>query len=169
MTFDHHAASEVHTNGRSPGRLVRRTGCLLFLALAACSEDMDRQPSFQPMEEPRLHSPAGSVPRSSRAVVTVPPADTPGLRRQGAALYAVNCAHCHGPTGTGDGPAAGYLNRAPTNLQAAHVQAQPHHVLYSTVTDGLAVMPPFAGLLSAEERWAVVYYLKGEVRPHPFP
>ncbi len=35
---------------------------------------------------------------------------------EGAAIYADNCALCHGATGQGDGPLARQLERAPTDL-----------------------------------------------------
>ncbi len=39
-----------------------------------------------------------------------------GNADKGKALYAQQCASCHGASGKGDGPAAGALNPKPTNL-----------------------------------------------------
>lgn len=41
---------------------------------------------------------------------------TPELIAEGKALYSVNCASCHGNTGSGDGPAAAALNPKPRDF-----------------------------------------------------
>ena len=133
---------------------------VMCLAAAGCSSNMTDQPSYQPQEPPRLQSPSGSVPRPSRALPEDPPPRTDDRLQRGARLFRVNCAHCHGQTGEGDGPVAPYLSYPPVNLHASHVQAKPEPALYAILTDGLDVMPAFRGILSAEERWAVVYLVK---------
>ncbi len=40
-----------------------------------------------------------------------------GEARSGKAVYLENCAACHGPTGAGDGPAAGGLAQSPPDLR----------------------------------------------------
>lgn len=132
----------------------------LFLVTAACSRDMEEQPSFQPQEAPRKHSPVGSVPRDSRAYVSGPVQKAEARIQQGAQVFVINCSHCHGPDGDGDGPVAFYLAKQPANL-SAHVGHHPVDHLYEIVTTGKGeFMPPFKGLLTTEERWAVAYYLK---------
>jgi len=121
---------------------------------------MQEQPSYQPQEAPRLHSPAASVPRESRAIMPAPPSVTPRGLDRGARLFAVNCTHCHGPGGDGDGPVAGYLKEQPANLHAARIQRKSPAELYDAVTNGKDAMPPFRGELSAEERWMLVYFVK---------
>ena len=69
---------------------------LLAWSAGGCSRDMAEQPSFQPQEAPRLHSPEGSIPQKSRAVLTSPPESTPETVGRGAARFEINCAHCHG-------------------------------------------------------------------------
>ncbi len=132
---------------------------IILTGAVGCSEDMDRQPSVQPMAAPRLHSASGSVPRQSRANAAQPP-HSDALAARGRTLYAVNCAHCHGATGAGDGLVATFLTHPPANLRAPAVSMKSPVVLYTIVTEGLAVMPPFRGELSAEERWAIVAHLK---------
>ena len=125
-----------------------------------CSKDMQEQPSYHPQEAPRLHSPSRSVPRESRSIVLAPPPLTQQRLEQGARLFAVNCRHCHGPEGEGDGPVAGYLKDMPANLHASRVQKKSARELYEIVTDGTGVMRAFRGELSAEERWMLVYFIK---------
>lgn len=128
-------------------------------SLNACSQDMRTQESYQSQEAPRRHSPAGSIPLHSR---TIPPSPSglPDQRALGQDIFQINCVHCHGPQGNGDGPVAAYLRVLPENLQAGHVQGQSAASLYAGVTEGKGMMPPFKGELSAEERWAVIAYMQ---------
>ncbi|MGE3979202.1 MAG: quinol:electron acceptor oxidoreductase subunit ActD [Nitrospira sp.] len=135
----------------------------LVCGVQACSRDMQEQPSYQPQEAPRLHSPVGSVPRDSRAVRK--PLPTQQVFDEGARLFRINCSHCHGRDGTGHGPVITYLKEKPADLLDPDVQALSEEALYDTVTYGLAVegrdvMPPFKGEMSAEERHSVVAYVK---------
>jgi mono/diheme cytochrome c family protein len=142
----------------------RRSLAIGMLAAAcvamACSKDMQEQPSYHPQEAPRLHSPAGSVPRESRAVAPAFSSLTPRHVERASRLFAINCTHCHGPRGEGDGPVAGYLKELPANLHALHVQHKSTAELYEVVTNGKDAMPAFRGELSAEERWMLVYFVK---------
>jgi mono/diheme cytochrome c family protein len=146
---------------------VLLAACLLC-GVQACSRDMQEQPSYQPQEAPRLHSPAGSVPRDSRAVRK--PLPTQQVFDAGARLFRINCAHCHGRDGTGNGPVVAYLKEKPADLLDPDVQALSKEALYDTVTYGLAfegrdVMPPFKGEMSTEERHSVVSYVKSLSQP----
>jgi mono/diheme cytochrome c family protein len=127
---------------------------LLFAALlAGCSQDMQEQASYQPEEAPRLHSPDGSVPRMSRQRNGTAALD-------GARLFAINCAHCHGTTADGDGRVAPYLKEQPKNLHAPAIHRLTEEALYAVVTNGKDAMPAFNLLLTPAERHAVVQYVK---------
>jgi hypothetical protein len=142
-------------------RWTAATVLALSLLVGGCSQDMQEQASYQPQEGPRKHSPDGSVPRTSRAVVLESVGGTPDRLQHGAGIFAVNCRHCHGPQGDGDGPVAGYLIEQPANLHSARVQSKTAAQIYGVVTNGKEQrMPAFKGFLSAEERWAVAYYVK---------
>jgi mono/diheme cytochrome c family protein len=140
------------------------TGAVIALILAViqlgCSRDMQEQPSFSFQEAPRKHSPTGSVSQSGREVLLSAPARTPERLRRGADLFRINCTPCHGPRGEGNGPVAGHLVGEPADLTADSVQEALDEEIYEVVTNGEDVMPSFRGLLSAEERWAIVYYVK---------
>jgi mono/diheme cytochrome c family protein len=139
-------------------------GVAVILGLCAapgCSKDMQDQPSYHPQEAPRKHSPEGSVPRLSRAVAVKPAQRTEARLQYGARLFAINCTHCHGAQGEGDGPVASYLKEPPANLHNPRIQSKPDADIYEVVTNGKEdEMPSFKGLLSAEERWAVAHYVK---------
>ena len=133
---------------------------LLGFVVSACSRDMQEQPSFAPQKAPRKHSPAGSLPIPSREVLLAPPLRTPDILNEGHRLFTINCAHCHGAHGDGDGPVAGSLIELPPNLHASYVQKHSAVELYQIITDGTHSMPGFKGELSAKERWAITYMVK---------
>lgn len=135
--------------------------CVIVLLLAAgCGEDMQEQPSFQSQESPRRHSPEGSVPQTSRSALLAPPSQTPESVQKGASLFDINCAHCHGKVGLGDGPVGKYLVLPPFNLRAEQTQQRSPDEIFDILTNGRVIMPAFKGVLSAEERWAIVYFVK---------
>lgn len=88
------------------------------------------------------------------------PAAPPDVQ-QGAAIFAQNCAACHGPKGLGDGPQSMQLPVTVPGIGLAEVarQAAPAD-WFKTVTQGNLdrFMPPFVGGLSDQQRWDVVAY-----------
>lgn len=89
-------------------------------------------------------------------------AHDPGDRRlssqSGERIYLANCASCHGPNGDGDGPVdslpAGDLPQAIATMSEAEVSYR--------IANGLAgtPMPAFAAILTEQERWDLVSYLR---------
>lgn len=101
------------------------------------------------------------VPPEAAAVENPVPATEESVTT-GAALYAQNCAVCHGETGEGDGPAAAGLEKEPANLHAGHVQANSDGALFWIISHGKpeTPMPPWDNVLTEEERWHVVNFLR---------
>lgn len=99
-----------------------------------------------------------------------------GVIKRGNILYQTNCAMCHGASGLGDGPMAQHFKEAgysgvPANLSASGPSYKKSDgEIYQILTKGFAatygvpegqmVMPPFGRLLSAEDRWAIVHYIR---------
>ncbi len=89
---------------------------------------------------------------------------------KGKAVYVKWCAGCHGETGQGDGPAAGYMLPRPRNFTGAVYkirttasgQLPTDADLLRVIDDGLAgsAMPAWKGRLSDGERRDVMAYLK---------
>jgi putative copper resistance protein D len=81
---------------------------------------------------------------------------------RGAALYADNCALCHGATGRGDGPAAASLPIRPADLTEPHLFAHSPGDLFWWVSHGMdnGVMPGFAAVLNANQRWDVINFVR---------
>lgn len=88
------------------------------------------------------------------------PARVPDVAR-GKALYAENCASCHGVTGAGDGPLAASLTPPPiafTDKERADQRSL--FGLFQVITQGLdgTSMSSFANM-PEEDRWALAFYV----------
>jgi mono/diheme cytochrome c family protein len=90
-----------------------------------------------------------------------------GNADKGKALYAQQCASCHGASGKGDGPAAVALNPKPRNLtdKTYMTGLSDQHLFDVTKKGGTAVgksalMPGFGSALKDENIQDVVAYLR---------
>jgi mono/diheme cytochrome c family protein len=85
---------------------------------------------------------------------------TPDVVKKGRSLYTSRCQKCHGPAGLGDGPDA-EANSKPANLVMSKADENPDGVLFYKVFNGQPPkMPAFKGLMSRDEIWTVVEYVK---------
>ena len=80
----------------------------------------------------------------------------------GETLYRAHCATCHGPGGRGDGPGGAGLPKPPADLTAAHAAQHTVGDMFWWLTHGIPAggMPPFASLLSEEERWDLINFIR---------
>jgi len=109
-----------------------------------------------------------AVARRARAIggmllsaypVAVAPRMPPDFAR-GAALYAANCASCHGARGDGRGPAAATLNPPPIAFaDITRARERSLFALYQVISQGIdgTAMQSFAHLPEAD-RWALADY-----------
>lgn len=81
--------------------------------------------------------------------------------KRGHEAYQANCIPCHGVTGEGNGPMAKGLPAAPADLTAPHVATHTLGDIFHWLTYGgqSGVMPPFADVISEDERWDLINYL----------
>ncbi|HEX8795824.1 MAG TPA: FTR1 family protein [Polyangiaceae bacterium] len=88
------------------------------------------------------------------------PLAAPDLK-QGSALYAENCASCHGASGRGDGPAAAALKPRPADFHADEVMSSlTPFKAFNVIRFGVrgTAMTPFTAL-DERQRWALAFYL----------
>ena len=78
----------------------------------------------------------------------------------GKIVYEKNCATCHGPTGKGDGPKGRDLQPKPGDLSSPQLASQSDGAIYWKTTTGRRPMPAFEKLLSEQDRWHVVNYVR---------
>lgn len=78
----------------------------------------------------------------------------------GKALFTNMCVICHGAKGKGDGVAGISLKPRPTNFTTAAVQSQSDGAIYWKITEGRAPMATYKTVLTEEQRWQLVNYIK---------
>ena len=168
--------------------LLLASGCLAKSGSYApidWAAEMHYTQTYRPQEPPRLDSPPGAVPfkfagdeRTLTRAPHVDPADftslvnprageaAPGTAGydQAVELYRWNCSHCHGMDGQGDGRVNEFLTAysyvpVPNLADDATVEKTDGDI-YGILTDGVLVMPAFRNLLSAEDRWLLVDYVR---------
>ena len=77
----------------------------------------------------------------------------------GKAIYAANCAACHGETGKGDGPEAAD-QKVPDFTDLGYMARVSQSDLFGALMDDVGAAPHTFGLLTEAERWAVADYVR---------
>ena len=181
--YSHNAS----TNNRSKLSLFLSSTLLsIVLMVTACAQgtypvdifyEMHYQPSYHSQQPPRLDSPTGSVPITGKEILLTSETFNSVLNpkpgqdiKEGRQLFEINCAMCHGQNGHGDGAVLttmiekyGYQPKLSPDLRIA--AALPDSFLFTMISnEDLIVsggaMPLFQKLLTTEERWSLVNYIK---------
>ena len=140
--------------------LVAGLGAVLIVALTValpgCSQKQAGTASLTP---PFLDTPLAPQPPATAASIA-----------HGKQLYDANCVQCHGPEGRGDGYGAPFLVPPPRDLTAGQFKFRTTSSgalptdddLFRTISRGAdgTGMPPWQYLLSDNDRWALVDYVK---------
>ena len=99
--------------------------------------------------------PEGSVPRDAARVTA----------RPGAAVYQIYCQPCHGGAGKGDGPVAMRGFPPPPSLLAEHALSLSDDKIFDIVSHGQKNMPSYAVQVPAQDRRAVIPYIRSLQQP----
>jgi mono/diheme cytochrome c family protein len=85
----------------------------------------------------------------------------PEAAADGEKVFKANCASCHGNEGRGDGPASGSLNPKPKDLSVLQKSVGDDYLFWRT-NEGKpgTSMLPWRGVLSEEQIWQVVAFLR---------
>lgn len=167
--------------------LLALAGALLVAFLAsACARtgsypldifyEMHYSQATRPGEPARLSPPPEAVPRLGKKPAPVTIAfeqadalqptipNTPQARTVGGALFATNCAPCHGVNGDGQGLAADRLEAAttirPPAMSSDRVKGRTPGQIYHAISNGRGLMPPVGKLLNEDQRWAIVFCVR---------
>lgn len=120
-------------------------------------------PYEQPMSPPEntltVDGPRIFGRRDAREKLTNPLPASAAVLAEGADLYRIYCAACHGADGSGDGRLVEFFDRT-GDLRAPAVQEAADGELYNRIREGGFTMPAFANALSVNERWAVVHHVR---------
>ncbi len=83
---------------------------------------------------------------------------TPATAKQGEDIFTKNCVSCHGNPGKGNSLKS--LNPVPPDLGGSDVKVRTDGELFYMISTGKQIMPSFANVLSEEERWKVISYIR---------
>jgi mono/diheme cytochrome c family protein len=171
------------TTAASTAPWLFRICVVLFVGVsAACRQDMHDQPKYIPLRESAFFQ----DDRSARPVVegTVargqlhddellytgksqgadaemfPFAVDATVMARGQERFNIYCAPCHGRTGQGDGMIVRRGYRRPPSLHQDRLRNAPAGHFFDVITNGFGAMPDYAAQVRAEDRWAIVAYVR---------
>ena len=100
-----------------------------------------------------------NAPKDADVVVN-PLKGNPQATKAGAAIFSQQCVVCHGEKGKGDGLAASGLDPKPANLTMDKTQSMSDGAMFWKISNGRAPMPSFKAILTDQQRWQAVNYLR---------
>jgi mono/diheme cytochrome c family protein len=135
-------------------------GAVLIVALAAALPGCSQKPTgTASLTPPFLDTPVAPQPPATAASIA-----------HGKQLYDANCVQCHGAEGRGDGFGAPFLVPPPRDLTGGQFKFRTTSSgalptdddLFRTISRGAdgTGMPPWQYMLSDDDRWALVDYVK---------
>jgi len=159
--------------------------CALYLlgaVVSGCRQDMHDQPKYVPLRQSAFFSDE----RSARPVVegTVargqlhedelmytgkvkgedaalfPMAVDATVMARGQQRFNIYCSPCHGRTGQGDGMIVRRGYRHPPSLHQDRLRNAPAGHFFDVMTNGFGAMPDYASQIKAEDRWAIIAYIR---------
>jgi len=132
--------------------------------------------AIQPYQMPRAPVP-GTVPVGGTQVAdSVIPANYAKINKlvnpvpqtsasidRGKELFATYCVPCHGAAGHSDGPIVAKFIRPP-DLTAAQAKGYTDGYIYSLLSSGRGLMPPYGDKVRGDDRWNVVNYIRAVIQ-----
>jgi mono/diheme cytochrome c family protein len=165
-----------------PGNKRLAVVALALLTLAACRQKMANQPGYNPYEASDFFADGMSArPRIEGTVARGEISDnpfmdsgkingqlgngfpmpvTPELVDRGESRFNIYCSECHGRLGDGNGmiPSRGY--RRPPSFHIDRLRTVPTGHFFDVMTNGFGVMPSYRTMISTQDRWAIVAYIR---------
>jgi mono/diheme cytochrome c family protein len=84
---------------------------------------------------------------------------TPAIIAQGKLMYDINCKHCHGAKGAGDGKVADKYPGV-ANLTGDAIKGATEGHIFHVITYGKGLMGAHGSQVSEEDRWKIAKYVK---------
>ncbi len=83
--------------------------------------------------------------------------------KRGKERFHVNCSHCHGETGAGNGMITQrglVMVRPPANYHTERLKKMPLGYFYDVVSNGYGIMYSQSGRVKPDDRWAIIAYIR---------
>lgn len=93
-------------------------------------------------------------------VDTFPFPVTAEVVKRGQERYQIFCSMCHGLSGYGDGMIVRRGYRQPPTYYEDRLRSAPVGHFYDVITNGWGAMPNYSSQIPAEDRWAIVAYVR---------
>ena len=154
----------------------------VFAFLTACRQDMHDQPKYVPLRESTFFGDSrsarpvveGTVARghlnddeltytgkmNGQDATVFPTPVTAATMARGRQRFDIYCSPCHGRTGQGDGMIVQRGYRRPPSFLQDRLLAAPVGHFFDVITNGFGAMPDYASQIRAEDRWAIIAYLR---------
>jgi mono/diheme cytochrome c family protein len=178
----------THLSHTSLYRALIVVAAFAALLLAGCQEtgQMRDQPRYDPLEASSLFADGrsarplqpGTVPYTAegspndQALTGLDETGQPAqgfpasvtvdekLLAKGEERFNIFCVPCHGPAGEGNGKVTGFGFGKPPSLLADPAKALTDGDIFQIITIGRGKMWPYGYRVKADERWAVISYVR---------
>ena len=138
----------------------------VVLTLTAC-DNMANQPKRLPYELPYgaeanwpALPPPGIVASDEPLKPPTPPPLTMALLERGQERFDIYCSPCHSRAGDGNGMIVQRGFPHPPSYYIDRLRQAPNEHFYDVITHGYGAMYSYADRVSAEDRWAIVAYIR---------
>jgi mono/diheme cytochrome c family protein len=111
----------------------------------------------------------GKITGTTNFVETIPLPVTARLMERGQQRFNIYCSPCHGAQGDGKGITSKLGMAVIADLHdggARKVVQQPDGQIFNTITYGKTLMGAYGGIVSVEDRWAIIAYVRALQRSH---
>jgi hypothetical protein len=157
-------------------------GAVAVAGAAGCRQDMHNQPKYRSLRASTFFAdgssarPAveGTVARGTlredqafhtgkngnTPVAELPFAVTADVLDRGQQRYNIFCTPCHDQTGGGQGMVVQRGYRRPTSFHDDRLRSAPAGYFFDVMTNGFGAMPDYRAQVPAEDRWAIVAYIR---------
>jgi mono/diheme cytochrome c family protein len=153
----------------------------MVMLLAACRQDMQDQPKYEPLERSAFFPDGmasrrpvlGTIARGQLVLDVVratgkrgkdyaanPLPRTTDVFTRGRERFDIYCAPCHDRAGTGSGMIVERGFKQPTSLHDDRLRRAADGYLFETITQGFGVMPSYAQQIPVDDRWAIAAWIR---------
>ena len=173
----------IRTIKKRRAKLAARSSiAVCFLFMAGCQQQMADQPRYEPLQKSAFFGDERSARPFVEGVVArgelnadehfytgksrgkrVDMFPFPVMRDtlvRGQERFNIYCSTCHDRVDTGQGMVVRRGFRVPPSFHIDRLRAAPVGHFFDVITHGFGAMPDYAEQISAQDRWAIVAYIR---------